>query len=291
MSVFKSYYKKGLWILFFVLAASNLIIWQAVFEKESEPDLAVYFLNVGQGDSIFIQARDGTQVLIDGGPNSQVLSKLGSVMPYYDRSIDAVILTHPHKDHVSGLIEVLKRYEVGAVFESGMEYNTSEAGEFERLIFSKGVKKIDVKGPTKLSFFNGGEIKFLYPDVSFEGRSLKNAHDAMLVAELIFESKKIMFMGDAEKGLEAALSWRGLIDDVDVLKVGHHGSKNSSSDVFLRKVKPEYSVISVGKNNYGHPTSEAMTRLASVGSKIFRTDRDGTVIFEITGGAISWYFE
>ena len=271
------------------LAALTVLAGLYLWNLWHKPELQIYFFDVGQGDSIFIEAKNGTQILIDGGPTNKILPLLGGVMPFYDHSIDAVILTHPHTDHVTGLIDVLKRYNVDKVIESGASYNTAEAQEFENLISEKHIKKIIIDKPVKLSFFKNAALNFLFPDKSFEGQILKNVHDSALVSELDFEGKKILFMADAEKNLERYLLQKGVLEDIDVLKAGHHGSKTSSNDFFLKAVKPEYAVISVGaRNRYGHPHQDVLSRLASAGAKIFRTDLDGTITLEIRNGELIW---
>ncbi len=266
------------------MALAGLYLWD-LWQK---PELQVYFFDVGQGDSIFIEAKDGTQILIDGGPTNKILPLLGGVMPFYDHSIDAIILTHPHADHVTGLIEVLKRYNVGEVIESGVGYNTAEAKEFENLVSEKHIKKIIIQKPVKLTFFKTAALNFLFPDRSFNGQILKNVHDSALVSELDFEGKKILLMADAEKNLERYLIQKGVLGDVDVLKAGHHGSKTSSNDFFLKVVKPEYAVISVGaRNRYGHPHQQTLSNLEAIGAKIFRTDIDGTIVLNINNGLLT----
>jgi len=270
------------------LAALVVLGGLYVWNLEQEPELRVYFFDVGQGEAIFINTKNGEQILIDGGPSNKILPLLGRVMPFYDHSIDAVILTHPHADHVSGLIEVLKRYNVGEVIESGVDYNTAEAKEFEDLISKKRIKKIIINKPAKLSFFKNATLTFLSPDKYFEGQILNNVHDSVLVSELDFEGKKILFMADAEKNLERYLLQKGVLEDVDVLKVGHHGSKTSSTADFLKTVKPEYAVISVGaKNRYGHPHQQTLSGLETIGVQILRTDINGTIILNINGGQLT----
>ena len=269
------------------LFGMNFIIWSWVFASSLAPDLAVYFFNVGQGDSIFIASKDGTQILIDGGPNSRVLGELAKAMPYYDDSIDLVVLSHPHADHLSGLIDVLKRYKVGKVVESGVIYRTPERDAFEEIASQKNIQRIDIEHPSIITF-GGVTLKILYPNVSFENKTVKNVNETSLVILLEFEGKKILFTGDAGKATEDKLLAEGVLEDVDVLKVGHQGSKFSSSANFLNKILPEYAVIEVGKNSYGHPTEEALSRLATVGAKIFRTDSDGTVTLEIRNGELIW---
>ena len=250
-----------------------------------KPELQVYFFDVGQGDAHLIETKEGTQILIDSGPQNKILPKLSRALDFNDRHIDAIILSHPHADHVSGLIEVLKNYEVDYVFESGVNYETPEILEFRKMVNEKlvegNLKKIIVDKPINLNFFEGALLRLIYPDKSFEGKTLKQVHDSMVVAEFSYKNKKVLFAGDMEKNIEEYLIKKGEISDVDILKVGHQGSKTSSSQKLLNIAKPEYSVVPVGKNSYGHPNQDVLSRLASIGSQIFRTDRDGTIKFEI----------
>ena len=278
---FSLYAQKIFFGIILILCASNFLIWSSVFESTKKPDIEIYFFDVGQGDASFIESRDGTQILIDGGPPNKILPKLSSAMDFNDRDLDVLIITHPHTDHISGAIEVLRNYNIGMVIESGVNYHTAEAEEFKKLMNEQKIKRIIIDKPINLKFFNNAEIKFLYPDKSFAGKILKNAHDATVISELSYNGKSILFMGDAEKNIEKYLIEKNLVRDIDVLKAGHHGSKTSTSKEFLLASRPEYSIIEVGKNSYGHPTQEVLSRLASVGSKIFRTDIDGTIKFEI----------
>lgn len=268
-----------------VLFSVNFLVWDSIFTNLKKSDIEIYFFDVGQGDSHLIESKDGTQVLIDGGPPNKILNNLSGVLDFNDRHIDAIVLSHPHVDHISGLIEVLKSFDVDYLFESGVNYSTPEAQEFRKLVNERletgSLKKIIVDKPLSLNFFEGAKLRFLYPDKSFEGKILKQIHDSMVVAELSYKNKKILFAGDMGKNTEQYLIKKGEIGDIDILKVGHQGSKTSSSKKFLDIAKPEYSIIPVGKNNYGHPTQEVLSRLASIGSQIFRTDTDGTIKFEI----------
>jgi len=281
-------------ILFFL--SLNFLIWTRVFDLSGKAELMVSFFDVGQGDAIFIEARDGSQILIDGGPDGRILSYLGGAMPYGDNFIDAVIVSHPHADHIAGLIKVLEKYDIGMIIESGVFYDTPEIRELRNLVSEKGIKKVVVERPLKLSFFEGAVLKFLYPDTSYAESIVKDVNETSLVAMLEYggnpqtslKARKILFTGDAGRVTEAKLIKAGVLEDVDVLKVGHQGSKYSSTKEFLNKILPAYAVVSVGKNSYGHPTPEALSRLASVGAEIFRTDRDGTVTLEIRNGELFW---
>src|SRR3989344_7098397 len=195
----KKYKNKIFWGTEAILISLAIFSVLAFFSGANKPDLAVSFFDVGQGDSIFIEAKDGAQILIDGGSPNRILPLLGGKMAYFDRFIDVVVLTHPHADHVSGLIEVLEKYRVGMIIESGVEYHTAEAKIFENLVKEENIKSVIIDRPVDLNFYDGAVLRFIYPEESFVGKTLQNVHDAALVAELDFDGKKILFMSDAEK--------------------------------------------------------------------------------------------
>lgn len=266
------------------LVISAGIIWYAVFYFEQHQNLIVHFFDVGQGDSILIESPNGNQILIDGGPSNAILAKLGRTLPFWDHSIDLFILTHPHSDHVTGLLEVLRRYDVGAVVETGVEYSTPEYKEWQALLGKKQVPVFFVHAGEKIQFAQNGYFDLLLPTKNFVGASLKNVHDSMIVSKMHYGSTTILFTGDAEKTLEAQLVGSGANLLSDILKIGHHGSKTSSTENFLRAVQPKVAVIQVGrKNRFGHPTQEVLDRLTSHGIQFFRNDLDGDIEFESDG--------
>jgi len=268
-----------------------IFIWYGVFQVEARRGLlTVDFFDVGQGDGIFFQTPSGNQVLIDGGPDSAILSKLGETLPFWDRSIDVLILTHPHADHIDGLLEVLKRYDIGMVLESGVNHSIPEYNEWHQLLQSKNIPVHIARFGEIIDFGDGVHFDVYSPQESFFGSSPKNIHDAMVVGRLVYASSSILMMGDAEKSLEYQLLWKKsgfLIFKSDILKAGHHGSKTSSSEEFLRAVSPQFAVISAGrKNRYGHPHQEVIDRLNSFGIKVFRTDLDGGARFISDGNIL-----
>ena len=277
---FEKYKPKHIFILGLFFAAS--LAWFAVYGAGNGA-LRVVFLDVGQGDAIFIQTPAGRQVLIDGGPNKSVLAELSRVMPFYDRSIDAVILTHPHLDHVGGLVEVLKRYEVGYAVESGDEHSIAEFAEWQNLLKEAGVRKVQARRGLRLNLDNGILLDFLLPEKMEVG---DDPHKNMAVSRLSYGRTCFLFTGDIERELE----WEILKDGIEceVLKVGHHGSKTSTSDAFLEAVKPDFAVISAGrKNRYNHPSQVVLDKLQAAGIRIFRTDLDGAVLMESDGEEIN----
>ncbi len=269
----------------FVLFVCAIFVWYAVF-CESRSGLEADFLDVGQGDSVFLQAKNGSQVLLDGGPDKTVLRRLGEVMPFYDRSIDALILSHPHADHLDGLIEVLERYEVEMVIEPCLDTGEADYKEWENLIEEKNIKRICAKAGERVNLGDGAYFDILLPVGGVEERS---PHEAMLVSRFVYGKNSFMLTGDMESSLENYLVYteRGNLKS-DVLKVGHHGSDTSTSESFLGYVSPEYAVISVGEDNkFGHPRREVLDRLNRFGASIFRTDEDGTVKIFSDGEKIS----
>lgn len=271
---------------FSVLALATLAgaIWYAAI-TEMRGVLRVTFLSVGQGDAILVESPVGNQILIDGGPKNAVLGELGRAMPFYDRSIDAVLLSHPNLDHLSGFIEVLRRYDVDYDLESGRAHTISEYAEFEKIIIERGVRRKFVRRGTEVDLGGGAILQILAPEE--RDMAAKNLNDTMVVARLIYGDTAFLFTGDMERGLEMRLAQNGDDLSAQILKVGHHGSKTSSSEALLAAVRPEYAVIEVGKNSYGHPNAGVLARLASFGARVLRTDTDGTIIFESDGQQIT----
>lgn len=259
-----------------------IFVWYAVL-AETRNGLKVAFLDVGQGDAIFIEAPNGNQVLIDGGPNKSVLRELSKQMPFYDRTIDAVILTHPHMDHYGGFIDALDNYKINFEMDSGN--NNLEAKGFDiyaKKLEEKKVKRIFAKRGMRVNLDKGLYLDILLPVINKEGMP---AHDEMVVARLVYGKNSFLLTGDMEDSLENFLiSLDGENLKSDVLKVGHHGSLTSTSESFLGWVKPGLAVISVGKNNkYGHPKKEIIDRLAKFEISTLRTDEKGTIVISSDG--------
>ena len=272
----KNFIFSGLALIFFF----NIIVWKGVFELNKSTFLEVNFFDVGQGDSIFIETPKRQQILIDAGPGSIILEKLSKEMPFWDRTIDLIILTHPEKDHLAGLIEVLKSYTVENILWTGVKRDTSEAREWEKLIKEEGAKIFIARADQKITWQEGekNSIEVLYPFENFNGKVIENSNNTSVVAKLIFGGISFLFTGDIQRAVEKELTEKGGVLDSDVLKLAHHGSKTSSSEEFLGKVTPEIVVIQVGKDNqYGHPHQEVLERLKKYGIKVLRTDKDSDI--------------
>jgi competence protein ComEC len=264
------------WLVGLLFAA--IFTWLAVFAKADSLDLKVDFFDVGQGKAVFIEEPGGGQILIDGGPDGSVLERLSAAMPYFDREIDLLILTHPDSDHLAGLIEVLKRYSIGRIIETGIADSSADFEEWRRLIKEKNIPVSFALAGQKIKIGDDFVLEILFPNRSLTGQSFSNTNSSSIMAKLTYGKNSFLFTGDAEEPTEYFLTATGANIDSDILDVGHHGSKNSTSQEFFKAVSPETAVIQVGKNNrYGHPAQEILERLKNI--KVFRTDLDGDIDF------------
>jgi competence protein ComEC len=254
-----------------------------------DDELHISFLNVGQGDAILIQ-KGNQQVLIDGGPSPQALTlELGDRMPFWDRTIELVILTHPHSDHLAGLVEVLKRYQVEQVLYPELDYPSSLYDQWHELIEEKDIPCTLAQACQKIDLGDGVMIKVLNPQESLLTGTGSDINNNSVVLSL--STGRVSFLLAADIEWEAEFKLIALSADLSstVLKVGHSGSATSTTPEFLALVRPQVAVISVGENPFGHPSSEVLARLeAEPGlSNIYRTDEQGTIEF-ITDGERLW---
>ncbi|MBI2064125.1 MAG: MBL fold metallo-hydrolase, partial [Candidatus Yanofskybacteria bacterium] len=239
--------------------------------------LKIYFLDVGQGDSIFIEAPNGNQVLVDGGPDNSVLSELGKVMSFYDRDIDIVILTHSDADHITGLIEILDRYDVKNVVYSDIIRKSALYNAWQDVVAEEGANIIDPIAGKTINLGNDIILTIIYPGESLAGKTMEKTNNNSVITMLKYGETEVLLTGDIEKQTERSVVLNGMSVDADILKVAHHGSKTSTIEEFLTAVSPEVAIIQVGKNRYGHPTREVLDRLEKSGIKYYRNDLDGTI--------------
>ncbi|MBI5457700.1 MBL fold metallo-hydrolase [Candidatus Kaiserbacteria bacterium] len=268
-----------------VLLLATLCIWYAAIQEDHRGFLAVSFLDIGQGDSIFIQVPSGRQVLVDGGANTSVLRQLSRVMPWYDRSIDVVISTHPDADHIGGLIDVLARYKVDTVVHSSVEGDTKTFAAFNRAMVDEHAQEVVAIRGQIVDLGRGAYLQILSPDRPVPH---EDTNDGCVVARLVYGTTAFMLSCDAPQSIENYLVALGTSTlKSNVLKAGHHGSKTSSSPLFLGYVAPEYGVFSRGcDNSYGHPAPEIVARFAQFGIPTFDTCKDGTVTFVSDGKTV-----
>lgn len=252
--------------------------------------LRIVFCDVGQGDAAYVRFPDGRDMLIDGGPNNNVIHCLSRHMPFWDRHIDIVMLTHPQKDHMQGLIEVMNRFRVTYLVRSDVTNSTEGFQKLMDAVRRQSVEekllvsgnRIDI-GATSLSFIwpDSARIagaKGAASDGVLGAQTPGDLNDYSLVFVLRYGSFDAVFPGDADTQVERNYENSVLSDDsIEVLKVPHHGSKTGMTNAFADRVKPRLAVISVGKNNYGHPTKEVIDMLQSRGSRVLRTDERGDI--------------
>jgi len=275
-------------ILFLIfLAVFDFLVWKSIFLNKPNSDTELYFLDVGQGDSELVILPGGVKILIDAGPNNKIVSELESVLRSTDRYIDLLVLSHPETDHFNGFIDVLKRYQVGAFIYNGRAGSAQSWKELAKIVEENKIP-VFVLGQRDKIKNQDDFFEILSPNADFL-RS-KKLNDTSLVVKFVNNDKqtqiKALFTGDIGEKNEKYLI-NNFDIRADILKVGHHGSKYSSGDYFLKAVNPKISAIEVGKNSYGHPTKEVLERLASVGSQIFRTDQNSIIKLAIKGNEIN----
>jgi len=272
--------KNFVWLFLAVLALAAVFVWWHVLEAAPEEKTRIDFFDIGQGSAILVSAPNQNQVLIDGGPSDAILAKLGRTLPLFDEKIELLILTHPDSDHLSGLIEVLKRYEVGEILETGILDNSAEYREWNNLIKQKNIPVIFARAGQTVKIADNLKIDILYPFGQIAGQDFgDDTNRTSIVGRIIYGENEILFTGDAEKTAENSLIFAGVDLRADLLVVGHHGSKTSTGDNFLAAVAPQIAVIQAGRNNrYGHPSDETLERLK--GLDIRRTDLSGDLALQ-----------
>lgn len=290
----------GLVLVVSLIAISVLVL--------PDDKLHLIFCDVGQGDAIL--AVSGTnQILVDGGPDNSVLSCLSKYIPFWDRKIEVVVLTHPQSDHMTGLVEVLRRYEVEVFASTSLDSGSPTFKVLKDLVGSSGVRVVTLATGLKLvsglmlldvvfpnrEFLAGELLEKEGPQRPAAGAlgaftSNKDPNEFSVVSNLSFGKFDLLLTGDTIPAVSDEILSTGKIREVEVLKVPHHGSKNGLTIGLLEATSPNVAVISVGKNNrYGHPHQEVLQMLLDKGVKILRTDQEGNI--EIITDGESWWIE
>ena len=247
----------------------------------SGEDLKVHFIDVGQGDSVLIQAQD-KHVLIDGGSRGAGQTVVDYLRNNGVGKLDLVIATHPHEDHIGGLLAVLTEFEVLEIMDPGVIHTSKTFEEYLDLIDSKDIPFTEARAGMSRNLGDGVRIEILHP----VNPSSSHLNNASIVARLTYGNVAFLFTGDAESEAEQAMLDRGNLG-ANVLKVGHHGSRTSSSSAFLNAVRPSFAIISVGSDNrYGHPHQEILDRLGDANVRDYRTDLHGTIVITTEGTSV-----
>jgi competence protein ComEC len=270
-------YKRQLAIIISILAIIIASLSSLNLKTRDTQQLEVDFLSVGQGDSILIKTPSGHNILVDGGPDNSVLDRLAENLGFWDRRIDLMILTNPHDDHVTGLLEVLKRYEVGQIAATGVLHTTQNYISWLELIRDKKIPMLLVNS-SKTIEFGSTTIEFIFPEKDYSRQEADNLNNTSIVTLVKYGDSRLLLMGDAEEQVEQQLLASKKDISADLIKLGHHGSDTSNSEEFLRAVAPELAVIEVGEENkFNHPSPRVLKRLERLGVSTLRTDRSGTI--------------
>ncbi len=278
-------FKNNKFRIFVIIFVMLIVTWIWVLIEENQELLEVNFYYVGQGDGIFIETPNKKQVLIDGGPDLTILEKLGRELPFWDRYIDLIVLTHPEHDHVGGLIEVIKRYRIGGILTTEVVRETAEYREWKKVIERKNIPLYIAQIGEVIVLDKDIKLTILHPFESLAGKKVEHANNTSIVAQLVYCDFEVLLTGDIEKEIEQMIL--GLDVDLrsDILKVPHHGSKSSSTKQFITTIDPKIAIIQAGKDNqHGHPHQCVLDTLSNVIT--FITSRDGDI--EVVSDGVSF---
>ena len=259
----------------------NVVIFVTLYQASAKQSgvLSVSFLDVGQGDSIYIEAPNGRQMIIDGGPNESLMSALPKVLPFGDKTIDVLVVTNPDADHYSGFIPLIESYEIGVIVESGTISDTALYDSFQDLISQRDVEHVEAYIGQKIVLDKENNI---YLEILFPDRDVAtwDSNDGSIVSKLVYGNTSVLLMGDSTKLTEGIVVSRNDLSGVDILKAGHHGSKTSTGLPLLEESKPSVVVISAGEDNrYGHPDEETIENLNEMNIPYLVTMDEGTITF------------
>lgn len=253
--------------------------------EEVSQNLRVAFLDVGQGDAIFIQTPNGKQVLVDGGPKDVVMRELREVMPFNDKTLDMLVITNPDADHISGFLPLLDDYTVSSVLEPGTRSTTPTYKDLMSKIKKKHIPILTAYKDMKIVL---DKERNIYLDVLFPDQKVRGweSNDGSIVMRLVYGQTSFMLMGDATELTEKIIMVTTDKERLQssILKLGHHGSKTSSSQAWVEAVAPSIAIVSAGLHNtYGHPHEEVIERLEEKEAEILQTGVEGTIIYESDG--------
>lgn len=273
-----------------LIITALVIIFSFIYSQISialrEDGLYIHFLDIGQGDATFITFPDGQQMLIDCAIDNRIMEALSRAMPFYDRTLDFLVITHPDMDHYGGCIDVLNRYEVKHIVYTGAQKKNLFFTTFDEKLKSVPSEYIQIDALRSWNI-GGVDVQVLFPDKPIEDIDF-DSNDTSIVLKMSYGDQDVLFTGDAEAELETYLVEKYSDQlDVEVLKAGHHGSDTSSNPDFLKVTKPDATVISVGEENkYGHPSGRVLKRFDRLGTNVWRTDTQGDIILHITTSTI-----
>lgn len=288
--------KKILLSLIVLGGAIIWLIWPGLPSTTADAACRLSALDVGQGDALLIRTPDRQDILIDGGPSTNFYQQIGQTLPPGDHDLELIILTHPHADHVNGLVEVLKRFDVHKILDTGVQYQQNAYREFENVVQEKKISESRAAAGQRLTIGTSTTLDVLWPAAALSDEKITKdnasegggVNDTSIVMKLTCGGSTAMLTGDAASDIEERLIERGSDVRATLLKVGHHGSRFSTSVDFLQAVRPTWALISVGRNNhYQHPHPSTLARLQKIETEILRTDERGTITM-VSDGRGGW---
>ena len=272
--------RRAVYILCGLLALVSGLIFYIHFSARNS-GFGVIFFNIGQGDSALIRFNNGQKMLVDCGPDKKILSKLGKYLPFYDRTIDYLLVTHPDSDHYGGCVDVLDQYNVREIITNSSRKDSDQYWQIWNKKMQAEKARIKIISGAEYWQIGSSTLDFLAPDpsLSIAGKD-SGGNNSSVVFKLTNAGESFLFTGDMETPLEDALVQKYCSTTLfacptlqaGILKVGHHGSDSSSGEKFLEEVDPQEAVISVGKNTFGHPSLRVLKKLVRAGARIMRTD-------------------
>jgi competence protein ComEC len=267
--------------VFFLISAIILIlagILLAYYLYLPRHNLEVDFLDVGQGDAILIKTPAGQNILIDGGRDKTVLRRLAENLPWFDRQLDLVILTHPDDDHSGGLAAVIGRFKVKKLVYTALADESPGYTALLTAIKMQEIPAVIIDRPQIINFDSSTRLEIFSPTESFAGQAPQNINNTSIVSRLVYGHTAVLLTGDIETGEEEQLLADRAPVEAQAIKISHHGSDSGSSEALLSAVAPKIAVISVGADNsFGHPSHRVLKRLERIGATAYRTDQQGTV--------------
>ncbi|MFZ2621156.1 MAG: MBL fold metallo-hydrolase [Minisyncoccia bacterium] len=273
------------WYLLFSLIFLSFVLWFVIFHENRQGILTFAVLDIGQGDALFIESPTGTQVLVDGGPDKNLMKEISKVLPFYDRHIDMIVVTNPDQDHYSGFIPLLQKYKIDSILEPGTTNPNPAYKVLEDEIAEKNIPKTIASRGQIIDLGGGAYLRILFPDRDISGLS---PNDGSIIMQLVYGDTSVMLQGDSTAKMEGYVMTLGEDLKSTILKIGHHGSRTSSTEEYVTKVSPQFAVISSGINNqYGHPHKETLETLSKLKIPTLDTCVMGDIIFHSDGKVFS----
>ena len=270
------------WYILLSLCILNIVLWNVILHEDSKGILTFSVLDIGQGDALWIESPSGIQVIVDGGPNKNLMKEISHVTPWYDRHIDMIVVTNPDKDHYEGFIPLMKKYSVDVILESGTLSLTPEYSVLEKEITDRKIPKVLARRGQIVDLGFGAYLEILFPDRDV---SLLSSNDGSIVMRLVYGQTSVLLQGDSTAKIEHYLVGldQGELNST-ILKIGHHGSKTSTTEEYINYVRPKWAVISSGKNNsYGHPHKEVLDTMNKFSIPVLDTCNNGRITFHSDG--------